>query len=748
MITVVIPTRYEPQRVDALVRLVAPEVERVIVLDNGHEPALTFDLPNVEVVDTRGDGLYRQWNRGRQLAGPVDVAILNDDIHILPGTLRLLAAALRSQDDIGCVYPDRHTRLKRGLPIRIDLTVDRDPVGSREMTGYCFMFRGELDLPPFDEGYAWWYGDTQFDEDVRLAGYGVAQVNGLPIEHVSDAEADGWQRRPELKVMAELDGQRWTELHAEIRDGRWQPSSGPAVRTVLLVPRRRDNGHRDKVWDWCRARWEREFPGWPIYEGHHDQGPFNRSAAINAAADLAGGWDVGVVIDADIFVRVSQAASAVARARDTGRVTWAHRRWRGLSEEATSSLLKNGTDFGPQLQRWDMDLVVERTNPMSWSCCVAIPRKVWDDLGGFDERFRGWGWEDMAFMSAILGLYGYERIEGDVYHVWHPRSEERIVQGRSRHAASPDYIVNARLGRRYMAALRRDHAMNDRSPTLMTPDEIERDVANLKHDDAKFAALQPPAERAKWDGWWPTLEELRDGAKQIRGIESRPTITAIVHTGGAAEHWPERSTYLRQSLASFAERVDGPIVQRVVYSDWDDEFRDELVAIAQDHGFYVVGDGHHGYTGSMQRMWTYIKRRAQGAFIFQTEDDFIFERPVDLRVMADTLRMDPGLVQIALLRDAFYQDEKETGGILGWPEPAFTRVGDNGTSRLEHRLFFTANPSLFRKSLTDRPWPQGEHSETLFGKALIRDPGVRFAFWGQGETWVRHIGHVRAGVGY
>jgi GT2 family glycosyltransferase len=229
----VIPTRYEPQRIDALVRLIAPEVDRVIVLDNGHDPALVFDLANVEVVDTRGEGLYRQWNRGRQLAGPVNVAILNDDIRVLPGTLRMLAAALRSRGDIGCVYPDRHTRLKRGLPPRIRLTVDRDPVGSRDMTGYCFMFRGELDLPLFDEGYAWWYGDTQFDEDVKLAGYGVAQVNGLPIEHVSDAEAHDWQRRPELKAMVELDGQRWAELHAEIRDGRWHPRPGSKVGAVI-----------------------------------------------------------------------------------------------------------------------------------------------------------------------------------------------------------------------------------------------------------------------------------------------------------------------------------------------------------------------------------------------------------------------------------------------------------------------------------------------------------------------------------
>jgi hypothetical protein len=219
-----------------------------------------------------------------------------------------------------------------------------------------------------------------------------------------------------------------------------------------------------------------------------------------------------------------------------------------------------------------------------------------------------------------------------------------------------------------------------------------------------------------------------------------------VHTGGAEEAWPERSAYLRQSLASLNAQITGPIVQRVVYSDWA-EHREELVEIAQEAGFYVAGEGHHGYTGSMRRMWAYLQKRAKGDYIFATEDDFLYPEPVDLGPMIETLKDAPHLAQIALLRDAFYQDERETGGILGWPKPAFTKVGQNGTSRLEHKLFWTANPSIFRKSLTDRPWPVGHHSETLFGKQLI-DAGLRFAFWGDHQELTRHIGEVRAGTGY
>lgn len=221
----VIPSRYEPKRVAALAGELVAEAE-VIILDNGHEPRLTSRDPRLTVVDARGDGVYRMWNRGWQMAleraRPVNVAVLNDDILIRPGTLTLLARALRAEPRLGAVYPDARVRSGR-LPRKITYTTEWDPAGGRSLTGFCFMFKGELELPPFDEGMEWWYGDSEFDESVKLAGYGVARVDRVPIYHVSDSEANDWARRPELKEAVVRDGERWAERHDRIVDGRWVP---------------------------------------------------------------------------------------------------------------------------------------------------------------------------------------------------------------------------------------------------------------------------------------------------------------------------------------------------------------------------------------------------------------------------------------------------------------------------------------------------------------------------------------------
>lgn len=525
------------------------------------------------------------------------------------------------------------------------------------------------------------------------------------------------------------------------------------MKVVFLVARRDDQGHRDALWAYCKARWERLFPDWQIVEGHHDDGPFNRSAAVNLAAEKAGDWDIGIVIDSDVLISRSLLEKAVALADRTQKVTWPHTRIRNIRERETMRILADMEDsggvtvFGPELDRDELDLIVERTNPLSWSCCIVIPRSQYDALGGFDERFKGWGYEDMAFQSAVCGLLGWNRQKGDIVHLWHPRSEDRIGPGQSRITSTSEYRYNARLGRRYMVALRRDHALHDRGDVPTTDEERLRDIENLQRDDAKWAKVPSVAGEPDWDNWWPTLKELTDGARAYRTTGGlRQSVAVVVRSGGTLEVADERLRYLDNSLASLVGNVTGPIDQKVVYSDWPDEVVPRVRAIAERHGFYVAGDGHHGYVASTQRLWKYLSRRVTADFVFLAEDDFIYTRPVDLVPMMGALAKAPSVRQIALLREAAYPREKEPGDhILGWDRTSFTQRGD----LLEHRNFWTMNPSLFRRVLvTKYPWPSGNSSERLFGDSVLADPGALVAFWGTGEPWITHIGETRAGGPY
>jgi predicted glycosyltransferase involved in capsule biosynthesis len=90
--------------------------------------------------------------------------------------------------------------------------------------------------------------------------------------------------------------------------------------------------------------------------------------------------------------------------------------------------------------------------PNTFSGVTAIPRGLWDAVGGYDERFVGWGWEDLSLWSACCALAGYERVPGPIYHLWHPRSWEQ-------NEGSPDHPRNQVLGERYLAAKHDREAM-------------------------------------------------------------------------------------------------------------------------------------------------------------------------------------------------------------------------------------------------------------------------------------------------
>lgn len=186
---------------------------------------------------------------------------------------------------------------------------------------------------------------------------------------------------------------------------------------VILVPRKRDHGQRDRLWSFVRAFWADMFPDIPIYEGYHEEGPFNRSAAVNRAAEAAGNWEVAVVIDGDVLPSKDGILEAISVAKG-GRAASGFSTRYNLNQPGTERIL-NGYKGS-----W------KRFIASQWPDCIsgayAIGRELWEATGGFDETFVGWGFEDTAFRVACEALQGQRIFEAEpcLWHLWHPTSPE------------------------------------------------------------------------------------------------------------------------------------------------------------------------------------------------------------------------------------------------------------------------------------------------------------------------------------
>ncbi len=178
-------------------------------------------------VDLRGiipeESLYRAWNDtirralARFRAREIDVVLLNNDVRIPPGFIRLLTRSMRSGDPkVMIVYPDANAELKNGLPGLIKLTATKGLHADGGMTGWAFALKAEAfrrKLPFIDERLKFYSGDRDLVHAVETRGYYAARVIGLPCEHKLGMTR---KRRPELIEQQSRDVDLWWGEHPDL----------------------------------------------------------------------------------------------------------------------------------------------------------------------------------------------------------------------------------------------------------------------------------------------------------------------------------------------------------------------------------------------------------------------------------------------------------------------------------------------------------------------------------------------------
>lgn len=224
-------------------------------------------------------------------------------------------------------------------------------------------------------------------------------------------------------------------------------------------------------------------------------------------------------------------------------------------------------------------------------------------------------------------------------------------------------------------------------------------------------------------------------------------ISLLVMTDG-------RRDCIAATIPSALANLSGPITHRIIHDDsGDPEYRGWLADTFPT--FEIIGGDRAGFGGAIRRAWARLVTRAMvpraERFVFHVEDDFTFNRPVDLTELAEVLDHQADLVQLALRRQPWNPQERAAGGVVEQHPDDYLERTDGAHRWLEHRRFFTTNPSLYRHELCHHTWPAGANSEGHFThQLLVARPQYRFGFWGARDSgeWVTHIGNERVGAGY
>lgn len=215
---------------------------------------------------------------------------------------------------------------------------------------------------------------------------------------------------------------------------------------AVVVPWRDEPGRR-RQWDWVQGMYRQHHPGWSVIEAGAPQGPWRKGVAVNTAADTITA-DIVVVADADVWTTgLHKAVTAVSDGAG-----WAipHRLVHRLSQTGTNRLIATG-----ECDLTDLD--EPPYQGVEGGGIVVLRADTLRDIP-IDERFEGWGQEDMSWAIALHYLTGRAtRFTADLLHLWHPpqpRDNRKIGSLRS-HALWRAY-TKARHDPDQMRALLKD----------------------------------------------------------------------------------------------------------------------------------------------------------------------------------------------------------------------------------------------------------------------------------------------------
>lgn len=235
------------------------------------------------------------------------------------------------------------------------------------------------------------------------------------------------------------------------------------------------------------------------------------------------------------------------------------------------------------------------------------------------------------------------------------------------------------------------------------------------------------------------------------------TTAVILLTNGS------RRDYIRQTVESANASLEAD--ERIVAADTDDKERlawlkeicvgwtirsiftrqrHEIVPVKARYGF--VRMRKKGYCAAVGG-GVAVAVATGHPWIFWLEDDFVFNRPVQVDGMKAVLRHHPHVAQMALTRQAWFPEELRAGSLFAMDPGGF--VQRDGW--VEHRQWWTTNPMLTRRdTLIQHPWPRRINCELEMTRLLLSQPDISFGYWGSldDEPHVTHIGYQKGGTGY
>ncbi|WLV25334.1 galactosyltransferase-related protein [Aciduricibacillus chroicocephali] len=206
-------------------------------------------------------------------------------------------------------------------------------------------------------------------------------------------------------------------------------------KTSIIIPISLNDEIRAKLFRWVKSFYENVMPEVELCIGVANEKPFSKAKAINEAVRSSKGQYL-VLADADIFYNPKLIEKSIEALAEHPWVI-PYNEVLNVHRGSTDELIQTEPQWPVSIE---LDTRPRTHGPRLRGGINIVTRENFDLVGGFDERFTGWGGEDDAFASSLNHLCGhYKRLEGTIYHLWHPANN----------SSDENYKANIELLKRY-----------------------------------------------------------------------------------------------------------------------------------------------------------------------------------------------------------------------------------------------------------------------------------------------------------
>ncbi len=199
----------------------------------------------------------------------------------------------------------------------------------------------------------------------------------------------------------------------------------------VLIPFRSKCKIRRSHFKWLLQYVRHELPEAEIIIGKSRSKVFCKGEALNNAFNKSTG-DVIVVLDADAYIDgavIERCANRILEELSYGNRLWfvPYRNLYRLTEGATERVVSSDPTSPVRIPSPPPRVYIENQGDSSkyghryGAMITMFPREAMNYIKNFDERFKGWGGEDIALLRALDTLYcKHKTTANSVFHLWHP----------------------------------------------------------------------------------------------------------------------------------------------------------------------------------------------------------------------------------------------------------------------------------------------------------------------------------------